>query len=157
MHVGAVILLFLFASSGAERALPSEIDLRAAYCIPVVQNSIKVTKSFIDADAEQSSTKSSKILEDTLAEHTEYLRRLQLYLLPRISHLEPLGLETAMQRAKEDLAKSEQHGKSCQTKCKASAKQSFSKEIDCIQKCAQAHPLWPRLSVCSDHLRWLPY
>ena len=43
MHAGAMILLFLLASSVAAQELPSQTDLRAAYCIPIVQNFIDDT------------------------------------------------------------------------------------------------------------------
>lgn len=159
MHTGAIILLFLLASSVEAKELPSQTDLRAAYCIPIVQNSIDVTRLLMTM---LGSTVSTEDLTALLAEETDQLRRLQLYLLPRISHLEPLGLTTAMQKAKEDLAQSEQYGESCRAKCKqsvnqrASADKRASAERACWDKCIAEAPVRSRSKDCFD-LRWLPY
>jgi hypothetical protein len=41
MPTWAILILLLRASSVDARALPSEVDLRAAYCIPYVQQFIR--------------------------------------------------------------------------------------------------------------------
>jgi hypothetical protein len=158
--IGILILVVLLTNSaGAERELPSQTDLRAAYCIAIVQNAMEVFKpSSMDAE----SWVSPEDLAALRAEFAGTLRRLQLYLLPRMPHLELLGLATARQRAKEDLAQSERYSASCATKCKqsankrASAEQRASAEVACGEKCRTEDPVRPRLKECYD-LRWLPY
>jgi hypothetical protein len=152
MYAGAMILLFLLASSVEAQELPSETDLRAAYCIPIVQDLMDKTRSFMTGPE---FTQSTEALTAALAEITNQLRRLKLYLVPRISHLEPLGLTTAIQRAKEDLKKFEQYGESCHTKCKQSVNKRASAEVACIYKCNAENPLRSRFKDCFD-LRWLP-
>ena len=156
----ARILLFLLASSVAAQELPSQTDLRAAYCIPIVQDALDVISPLLTL------TDSAQLTEDLttlVTEDTDNLRRLNLYLAPRIPHLEPLGLATAAQRAKEDLKQYEQHGKSCATKCQQSVnKQRVSEdkrasaEGACKRKCFAESPVRSRFEECHD-LRWLPY
>lgn|SRR5262245_33726037 len=95
-------------------------------------------------------------IADIIAEHTEELRRLQLYLLPRIRHLESLGITAALKRGEEDRDKLVHYGTTCKTKCKPLARKSAASESTCIQKCYAENPLKPRLDACSD-LRWLPF
>ena len=162
MHARAIILLLLCASSVTAGELPTETDLRAAYCIPILQYSIDFLKSLSTTDLP--SSVSPEEITAGLAENTSGLRRLQLYLVPRISHLELLGLTTAMQTAKEDLKKAEQYVESCTTKCnqsankdkRASAEVRASAQGACWNKCTAENPLRSRLKECHD-LRWLPY
>ena len=153
MHARAIILLFLLASSVAAQELPSQTDLRAAYCIPIVRNALDVLGPPLPYPEFAESTKAHTA---ALAEMTDQLRRLKLYLVPRISHLELLGLTTATQRAKEDLKQFEQYVKSCETKCKPSTNKRASTEGACWNKCIAENPLRSRFKDCHD-LRWLPY
>jgi hypothetical protein len=157
MHVGVMILLWLLASSVEAGELPFETDVRAAYCIPIVQNSIDVVRLLMTDPimTDPEFTESTETITAALAGMTNQLQRLKLYLVPRISPLEPLGLTTAMQRAKEDLAQSEQYGKSCQTKCKQSANKRASAEGACLDECIAEDPVRSRFKDCFD-LRWLP-
>jgi hypothetical protein len=151
MAPGTLLLVVLLASSVAALELPSPIDLRAAYCTPIVQNQIVVVQPLTtmpDFAAE------GAVL---LAEAKDNLRRLQLYLLPRISHLEATGLNVAIQRAKEDIAKSAQYTKACQATCQQMAHPTASAELACLDTCVKREdPARTRYKECED-LRWLPY
>jgi hypothetical protein len=46
MYTWAIMLLLLLVSSPGARELPSEVDLQAAYCLPIVQHSLHMLRSF---------------------------------------------------------------------------------------------------------------
>jgi hypothetical protein len=155
MHTWVIIILLMLVSSAEAEQLPSEVDLRAAYCIPIVKHWISVLRPLAtDPDLKESGVQ--QVIAEITAEHTEQLRRLQLYLLPRITHLESLGVTTALKRGEEDRDKLEQYRMTCKTKCKPPANKLAPSEGECIRKCNAENPLKPRLDACSD-LRWLPF
>jgi hypothetical protein len=54
---------------------------------------------------------------EALTVATATLKRLQLYLVPRMVHLDPTGLAAAATAAKDDEARIKQTGESCRTEC----------------------------------------
>jgi hypothetical protein len=145
----------MLASSAGARELPSEADLRAAYCLPIVQYLTDVMRPLATDPVIKESEVHQDIV-DIIAEHTEGLRRLRLYLLPRIRHLDSLGVATALERGEEDRDKLAQYDTTCKTKCKPLARKSASSERACRQQCNAESPLKTRLDACFD-LRWLPF
>jgi signal transduction histidine kinase len=151
MHTWAIIILLILASRVEARELPSEVDLRAAYCIPYVQqfiNAVGPPETFVqDPEVKEAA-------EQLLSQLTSDLRRLQLYLMPRIRHLDSLGLTTALQRGKEDVGKMYEYSKTYSTKC--DRPQHKPSQDSCFKKCMADSPFKTRLESCSD-LRWLPF
>jgi hypothetical protein len=155
MRRWAMIAILIFASNVGAEQLPSEVDLRAAYCIPIVAHWISVWGRL----ANDPVMKESGVQQDIakiIAEHNEDMRRLQLYIVPRIPHLEWPGMSGALKRGREDRDKLEQYNATCETKCKLPANKSVSLEEACRGKCYKENPLNHRVSTCSD-LRWLPF
>jgi hypothetical protein len=165
MHIWAIMILLMLVSSAGAKELPSEVDLRAAYCIPIVEYWISVSKPLAIGIVREGS-RVQQLASEITAEQTEQLRRLQLYLLPRITHLESLSVITALKRGEEDRDKLEQYHTTCETKCEPPANKPASSlteraervlsKVECIRKCRDENPLKPRLDACSD-LRWLPF
>jgi hypothetical protein len=155
MHTWAIIILLILASSVEAQELPSEVDLRAAYCVPIVKYWINVFKPMATDPVMQEAGLHQDIVE-ILTKYNEKLRRLRLYLLPRFEHLESLGMTAALKRGQEDLEKLEQYSTTCKAKCSPIARKSASSEEVCMKKCHAENPLKPRLDACSD-LRWLPF
>ncbi len=152
MHKLPILLVLMLASRVEARELPSEIDLRAAYCISIVQGSISVVRS-VPIDA-RFTEEIKEIVEETLSEMTADLRKLQLYLIPRIPHLAPLGLVAAHKSGEEDFVRFDKYVKTCQTKCEHLLnKPSWA---SCLEKCKTDNPLNTHLKACSD-LSWLPF
>jgi hypothetical protein len=146
MYLGMVVIVLMLVSEAEARELPSEVDLRAAYCFPVVEHLVRMAKTSMADDP--------ALREQILAEVSENLRRLRLYLLPRLPHLEMLGLAAARRRGQEDVVKFEAYHQTCDSKCNPLRyKPSW---IDCTKKCSADDPFAPRLKTCSD-LSWLPY
>jgi len=148
-------LVFLLATAlgyaQAAKALPSEIDLRAAYCIPYAQYIV----SLMDSAYREYEWLPAEPLEEVRA----VLRRLQLYLLPRLPHLEMLGVLTAQTRAKEDIASLKAYAERCRAKCNLQDKlysERKPSQQSCFEKCQGTHPANAQMKACSD-LGWLPY
>ena len=45
MYKGAIVIVLILASNIEALELPSEVDLRAAYCIPIAQHALNMFRS----------------------------------------------------------------------------------------------------------------
>lgn len=155
MYTWAIMTVFILVSSAWARELPSEVDLRAAYCIPIAQHWVSDLRPL--ATDPTIKEPGQEDLANLIEDFNEILRRLQLYLMPRIRHLDSLGLTTAMKRGQEDRDKLVQYNATCSTKCKPlKNKKPLASWTSCLDKCHAENPLKSRLEACSD-LRWLPF
>lgn len=95
------MLFFCAAIATAQGQLPSDVDLKAAYCIPVarVASQTNVTENMPESFKNN--------LRDIKNNGDINLRRLNLYLLPRLSQLDVMPLIGASKSAEEDLARSD--------------------------------------------------
>src|SRR5262245_31960668 len=84
--------------------LPSAVDGRAAYGIPVVQPNVSLAWS-LD-------------IEGLISEMPENLRRLPLYRIPSVCYLDMLGIAAARKSGEEDAGKHEQYRGICMPKCR---------------------------------------
>jgi hypothetical protein len=151
MHTWAILILFLLASNIEAQELPSEVDLRAAYCLPIVQHDIHF---FTSATREEQDPDVKAFYDKKLIPRlTEDLRRLRLYLLPRLHHLDSVGITIAIQRAKADLAKHEADWKTCTATCDQGSNALY---VSCVSACKTDPTFDIRLKGCAD-LRWLPF
>lgn len=138
-----LIFLWLFcpAIATAQGQLLSDVDLKAAYCIPVARlaSQTNVTENMPE------SFKNS--LRDTKNKGDVNLRRLNLYLLPRLSQLDVMPLIGALKSAEEDLARSKADSMKCG---------SMSTDRDVLQCIAVETQTLKRLRSC-DVLNFLPF
>ena len=102
-----VTLLFSPAVAIAQGQLPSDIDLKAAYCIPIARFASQTT---VMENLPESFRKS---LRDTKDRGDVNLRRLNLYLVPRLSQLDVMSLVGAAKSAEEDLGRVNAEMKLC--------------------------------------------
>jgi len=165
-----ILVALLLACVGvvnAQTMPPNETDLHASYCIEVnnfyvgySQTALSTLNNGPPSAAKDDALKT--ILSAANAINAN-LRKLQLYLVPRLSHIDPLGLMGASGAAKEDLARLQSANSACQDKC---AKAAYTSEgIDAYMKCvaectALAMPdlasIQKKLKSCSE-LDWLPF
>lgn len=168
-----MILAVSLASSTAAYAQlqpPTDADLRTAYCIEVTQEAIKTLDDSIrhvEADIERAKNTPTAPhgkelaaveqdlksgLQKSLAESDSLLNRLQLYLLPRISYLDPTGLMGAQARARSDLQQLSTESAPCLKKCMAGHR-------DNVEQCALACPVTDVQARVRTCLRptWLPF
>jgi hypothetical protein len=150
-------LLFGPAFAQSPLVIPSDVDLRASYCIAVTQFDISVHGSVLH-DAVPGNEWIDKIIADSrrsLILANSNLRKLQQYLLPRMLYLDPTGLLTAGTSAKDDVARMKRMSYSCPTECDGKANHDA-----CYSGCVDRE--MPDLKVVQDkfktcrELNWLP-
>jgi hypothetical protein len=152
MQRWAMIILLTLATSVEALELPSEVDLRAAYCIPIIQRSVDEMMSGENSvkDPEQKAR-----LAYSLSKARTDLRRLRMYLVPRIEHLDPFELAVASKRGKEALVEENEYLNQCAPKC-GRIDNEFSEWGPCLMKCFTGNPVRTRTKACFD-LSWLPF
>ena len=101
------MLLICPSFAYAQSQLPSDVDLKAAYCIPIARYYSQITVSQNLPDVFRES------LRDTKEKGAVNLRRLNLYLVPRISKLDAMSLIGASRSAQEDLERSDAEFMKC--------------------------------------------
>ena len=144
---------------------PNETDLHAAYCIEVINYQIRLgesilasqDKSTVPGAAEAAPLEAVKANIDT---QRATLRKLNLYLLPRVVDLDQIGLAGAKSTAKNDLARFNSAMSTCQSQCPMSPGFDASALRKCTTECAtRAMPdfatVQMKLKSCQDP-GWLP-
>ena len=152
----SIVMVLMLVSNARARELPSQVDLKAAYCIPIVKDYVSSLTSNIKSISPEAYSQLPPELQEltakTLSEGTANLRRLQLYLLPRIPYLDLFGLEAATKSGQEDVVRQAEQGKICGAKCQNEF--NFTDQ-PCFVQCI-ASSLTTRMGTCHD-LSWLPF
>ena len=91
-----VLLVCPTLAMGQQGQLPNDVDLKAAYCIPIARYASQTTVN------ENLSESFRNGLQDIKDKGSVNLRRLNLYLLPRLSQLDITPLFAASKSAEED-------------------------------------------------------
>jgi hypothetical protein len=177
----AAILMLLLTGSGIaqvpEPLPPTETDLHAAYCGEVIKVEIgmleKGLASWVSdefttpsaADSEELRAAKARLADGKrtvragLESEKAILRKLDLYLLPRILRLDPYGILAAQTAARDDLARVGSVALSCNSECPPSLESGALKT--CTTECTtRAMPdfasIQKKLKSCQD-LEWLPF
>ena len=98
------ICVIAHASNARSEQLPNETDLKAAYCIGALQNSIAGLNAMPTSQSATDDVK--KYFAQAREKLDTDLRRLQLYLLPRLTYLDAAGIALARIRGDEDAIRS---------------------------------------------------
>ncbi len=130
---------------------PTQIDLRAAYCRPVVANTIGMLAQSL-SDENMPANLRNAATEQHAAAITRS-RRLELYILPRINVVDSAGLIAAQTRGKVDAARFSEWTQGCDLKCKSTADTQM--RISCTQQCNEGSDVVTRVRDCDD-VSWLP-
>lgn len=136
----AFLLITITTTSAYSKVLPDAVDLKAAYCIQIVRSSTDLGNG--DGLAEPQKSEIKAIQEKA----RQNLRRLQLYLLPRMEILDVDPLFGAFQGAQDDQARSLSEVQSCMGKPQPELKACLEVETE-AQK---------RIRSCRD-LSFLPF
>lgn len=140
MKHAALMLASVITTTANAKILPDAVDLKAAYCIPIVRSAAEITGG--DALPEPGRTEVRVFREKAQQD----LRRLQLYLLPRLELLDSDPLFGASQAATDDQARARAELQSCMAKPGAELKACLAVESE-AQK---------RIGSCRD-LSFLPF
>jgi hypothetical protein len=69
MYTWAIIILLMLVSRAGAQELPSEVDLRAAYCIPIAQENFRVWTSDQESLKEWTSDRELSELLEAIRKH----------------------------------------------------------------------------------------
>ena len=155
-------------SSIAQAPLPTETELRAAYCIPVLQDDIAGLHELLDSIMESmaavtddvppamrqewkdSIEKSKRDLPEHIKARESALNRVQLFIIPRMRYLDPAALLSATARAKADIQENAADTRKCTNQCTTSGQIK-----SCMSACVNSD-LSARLDACRNPT-WLPF
>jgi hypothetical protein len=162
------LLVLPAGNSIAQAPLPTETELRAAYCIPVLQDEIADLHKLLDNIMESmaagtddvppairqewkdSIEKSKRDLPEHIKARESALNRVQLFILPRMPYLDPTALLSATARARADIQENAADTHKCTSQCSTSG-QFKSCMIACVNS-----DLHARLDACRNPT-WLPF
>lgn len=130
---------------------PSDNELKAAYCIPYIQDSIRVLQHFAKGGSGELSPVeidaiSTLPIGRELSENKDRLSRLQSYLIPKLQYLDALAIGAASARAAADIQGAKDQTAACT-------------KSDRVKSCMETFyksELWARINGCRD-LVWLPF
>lgn len=163
-----VVVLLIAASpiALAEEQMPTDADLRSAYCISILQTVVGNVKQ-LEAQNKalvEASTTTPEVREKVAGQNANIakaradlevtLSRLRAYLLPRLFNLDPLGILQAQKPAEADWQRSNAPSE-CTTEC------TKPENVDNIQACVDAkcpveRELRERMGSCRNPT-WLPF
>ena len=163
------------ALRGDQVQLPNDVDLKASYCLAVLKLQYSALMQFVpfELDAKSASDPDTrKLLEEAKKslEEVEVLRkkeiarlddninRIQLFILPRISYLEPTAILAAYSRGETDFRRQSESSKpkQCSDRCMSTIEADRDQGASCLQGCMEESELSRRIFQCRD-LSFLPY
>jgi len=163
------ILLVAISLNAHAQQFPNQVDLKAAYCIDVIQNQVAVMSTPTPND------NANRFLAEYLDKANSNLRRLRLYLVPRLlsliqsESLDPFsisGLQAASVRGKEDAMRAMHDADVCLTFCQnvkclnkcrdGDACRTSCQDMKCLSKCVEKSEARTRTQMCND-LSFLPF
>ena len=160
-----VALITCVSSTASAQRLPTDTELHAAACIPVMHWAVGVetqalAEMRVPADApKQEQDLAAKVranLTQQLADSQSALARLQAYLLPRLTLLEPVAIAAAQSRGDADVRELTSLTARCAS-CvdQAAAKTPTKPDYSACEYCK--HPVvQDRLFSCKNPT-WLPF
>jgi len=137
-RISAIIALVTFPGIAPAQEPLSEADLRSAYCVPVLQWEIAQVQRGGD--------------REVLEKLSSALTRVQAYLRPRMSQLDPTALAQAQNRARDDV-QGLQTGLQCTVNC-ASKNPTETAAAACTKSCMDTAIL-ARMGAC-EVASWVP-
>lgn len=145
--------------------VPTDVELRAAYCVPVVRSRLQTLTDY-EAGIEQmlsaalsrtdlapeqrAKIEGSRRDYRRLREDEDVnLRRLQAYVMPRVSKVDKSALMIAIKRGEADVQTLAARGTECEKSCLGDA------TTTCVDRCI-GEDLSARLRPCWS-ITWLPF
>jgi hypothetical protein len=159
---------------------PNATDLHAAYCTEILQTTIAESASLVATYSRPeystvpgpndppyllaSKARSEASRREAFAEiesEKATLRRIDLYLKPRVFNLDPLPLIAAKRAAQEDMARIDSAVKSCSNECPFLPDSNPDDSTKCTNACTlKAMPDLPQIqkkSMSCSKVEWLPF
>jgi|WetSurMetagenome_2_1015567.scaffolds.fasta_scaffold640821_2 hypothetical protein len=170
LAIATLIVCGATADAVAQETTTLDPELRTAYCIPVIQYTIKTSKAMLaplkdlwakypaDDPARINAEEGLQSMTDSIAKLESTLNRLQLYLGPRIPHLDPVALLGAQKRGIADTEDVQKAGSRCSKQCGVSSAPPDNKAQACLSSCSDGadKDLVNRVRACQSPT-WLPF
>jgi hypothetical protein len=159
MHLRLIVLAGALAagSCGAQtRVPPTDVDLLAAYCIGIVQRQIVGANEFrakVSGSNSAADVRATSLMDSYLQELQDRLQRLQSYLIPKISYLDPMSLALASARGDVDYNSTTGVSTAASDECRQSGASDL---FQCSQTKVRASALWQRMDRCT-RIDFLPF
>lgn len=151
----AAVISVGVAHSQEQMQPPSETDLKASYCMGVVQGQLNIVQSAFPALSNGGGDVPQGV-QSAWREGNDRLTHLRSYLIPRLSYLDPTGLLVARNRAQQDMRQLQTpEALTCSQKCASASLSDVIEEAKrCLLTCNPER--LPRIWACND-LSWLPF
>jgi hypothetical protein len=146
----------------AQRQIPNNSDLLAAYCVAIFQSRLATVSQYVASDRPdhpESLREVQRSINELVANFKVELARLQGYLSRRMQMLEPTALAEAHAAGTRDLSQSEREGSECTryNKCNEITYPDSKDLVKCAERCFRDNsPAQVRIRRCDDP-RVLPY
>lgn len=146
--------LLLSTSVHAQTLLPTDTDLKTAYCITVAKKSIEGLSRAPIAQG----TPGYDYMQGMIRDRNNDLHRLQSYLLPKLPSLDATGLLAAARRAEADFPASSEAAGQCATHCDSTLESGSmgNKWLACMNTCTAESAVYVRVNSCRT-INWLPF
>jgi len=144
-----IVVLFLPINAAGQQLPNNEVDFTAAYCISVTQTRIFRMNAMISRFNDNTSDWDKRTIAEVLERANADLRRLRLYLMPRIPYLDASRVLAAMKSGEADMDQFLHDADTCENTCPYQMS-------PCMQKCLGTSDAAVRISVCND-LSFLPF
>lgn len=154
------------ALHGQQVQLPNDVEQKAMYCLAVKKlqhGEMTASATPIESEAKSATDPElKKILAEsvatskqTIAKIDDNINRIQMFLLPRMPHLEATAMLSAYSRGETDFARQKQSPTLdlCKDRCKNTIASQYPL---CVHTCMEEDELNRRIFQCYD-LSFLPY
>jgi hypothetical protein len=155
MRIALLLVAVAFPFGALAGASPSDIDLRASYCVAIVKNRAQTAGNMAARMAPDHPARSQ--IEDSVKRSSDDLARLRSYLAPKMQNVVPEEMLLALQRGERDARAISQVSRACAARCENELDNGRpnAKWLACTDRCLAADPLSVRLASCKT-LDWLP-
>lgn len=156
MRLRWFLLLLAVSSDASPQPIEMDFDLRAVYCMPVVQQNIKVINEALSAGDDERARSLAGPLKRELQMETETMKRLSAFIASKRSVLDPVASARASEQGARDVTyRLNQLTDVCDAKCAASS--SANTILACYKTCADADETNQRINRNCGDLSWLPH
>ena len=147
----AVIVMGFVAPVCDARDYPSDIDLKTAYCIRITKHLLEMLAPFASLEA----------MRPGIDEQSRNLARMQAYLIPKLSRIDPDPILLAAQSADKDIAAVNAIAKKCGVGMPTDASKISKSDFERAEKCTAEENRFDggrakRVQACNDP-SWLPF
>jgi hypothetical protein len=152
--IACVFLLAAPLANSQPTTLPTDLDLKTAYCITVAKKSIEG----LSREQTVQGTPGHDYMQGMIRDRSNDLHRLQSYLLPKLPSLEASGLIAAAKRAETDFVASGDAAGQCSVRCNSTLENGSmgNKWLACMNACTGESAVYERVNSCRN-INWLPF